>query len=112
VIQKDDEGIDRYETKQQISFSKTGEGIEFDFFSSLLKDGENILFVKNENTGRESNKVSFIKESKTPANYSYLTGTTFDESLKKEVMTFEVGKDFEKKLNPTNIIATDLDISL
>lgn len=112
VIQKDSSGADRYEIKNKIEMKRTGEGLEFDFFYSLLNDGENILSVKNENTGRESNRVSFTKKGQTPIQYNYLTGAELTESGKKEGMVFEIGKDLERKVNPTTLAVTDRNISL
>lgn len=73
AVQKDSSGNDRYTTKNKIEFRKTGQGIEFDFFYSQLQDGENVVYIKNDNTGRESNKVSFFKKSGSQVNYNYMS---------------------------------------
>ena len=112
VVQKDSNGDDKYETKNKIEFRKTGAGIEFDFFYSQLKDGENVIYIKNETSGRESNKVSFMKKNSAEANYNYLTGSSITEANKKEVLTFEAGKDIEKKMNPVTMGSIDRNISL
>ncbi len=111
AIQKDSNGNDRYATKNKIEFRKTGGGIEFDFFYSQLLDGENVLYIKNDNTNRESNKVSFFKNSNKAVNYNYLTGTIADTS-KKETISFKHGQNIDKKINPTNMKDTDRNISL
>ena len=112
VIQKDSNGSDRFTIRNKIEMKRTGEGIEFDFYYNQLKEGENILFIKNGNTLRESNIVAFKKNSTASANYNYLTGTILTESTKKELLTFEMGKDADKKVNPASMVSGDRDISL
>lgn len=103
---------DMYEIKNKIEFQKTGAGLEFDFSYNQLQNGENILYLKNENTGRESNKVSFMKWNNSSINYNYLTWATVEERNKKETVVFRTGKDIDKKLNPITMDASEKNISL
>ncbi len=109
---KDSYGNDRFIMKNRLEFRKTGAGLEFEFGDANLKDEGNVLYIANDVTGRESNRVFFYKKNSKAANYDYLTGSTLDESKKKELLAFEIGKDFEKKANPTSMVETDKNISL
>ena len=113
VVQKDSYGNDKFTVKNKIEMRKTGNGIEFDFLYNLLKDGENILFISNDNTLRESNKVSFVSQSPNSTHYNYSSDANVtNDNNKKEGMSFEVGKELDVKVNPTTMAIADRNVSL
>lgn len=112
VVEKDIYDNDKFTIKNKIEIIKTWNGIEFDFPYNLLKDGENILFINNDNTLRESNKVSFIAHSQKSINYNYSSTTEWIDNTKNEGIVFNLGKDLDIKVNPTIMSPTDRNILL
>ena len=87
----DSDGHPRYEIKNKIDIRKTMDGVAFAFYYADLKDGENIIFIKNGNTGRTSNKVSFKKGDYDNINYAADNKT--DSKTWGEKITFEKVSD-------------------
>ncbi|MBP8016801.1 hypothetical protein KAZ01_02225 [Candidatus Gracilibacteria bacterium] len=119
VIQKDFYGNDMYNIINKISLRRTGNGLEFDFFNNKLKDKDNVLYIKNDNSGRESNKVLFSKSDNVNINYDYSSGSTINmnpENIKFEQypiidnkkidFLYKPEKDFKiGKINFNNLVS-------
>ncbi|EKE28928.1 MAG: hypothetical protein ACD_2C00264G0013 [uncultured bacterium (gcode 4)] len=107
VMENGKEVIDKYwhtvyVTKNKLSFiRRTNTSLIFWFDENQLLKWENVFYVKNENTLRESNKVSFTRWSYNSMNYLYSTwtvATAYDES-----MIFENWKEIvQRKLDFVN----------
>ncbi|MDD2486881.1 MAG: hypothetical protein PHS92_00720 [Candidatus Gracilibacteria bacterium] len=108
-VVKDIDGNDKFNIINKISTRKITKGIEFDFAYKYLKTGENIIYVKNNNFGRETNKVSFIKGSSAKMNFNYMTGSLSAQN--KESLSFEQYPTLDnKKIDYLNKSETDFNI--
>ncbi|EKE27590.1 MAG: hypothetical protein ACD_3C00188G0006 [uncultured bacterium (gcode 4)] len=91
-----------YVQKNKLSLiRRTNTALIFGFDENLLVNGENVFYVKNDNTNRESNKVSFTKWKYENMNHVYSTWTvapSYDENIE-----FENWKDIiQKKIDFVN----------
>ncbi len=87
VIQKDFYWNDMYNIINKISLRRTWNWLEFDFFNNKLKDKDNVLYIKNDNSWRESNKVLFSKSDNVNINYDYSSWSTIN--MNPENIKFE-----------------------
>jgi len=72
-----------YETKNKIDIRKESNGIGFNFYYAQFGTGENIVYVKNDNIGRTSDKFSFKTWNYSTINYNYwATNTTANTDVK------------------------------
>lgn len=75
-IMKDGLWNEKFEIQNKLDFKRVWWSLSFEFWYSRLKDWENMIYVKNENTGTQSNIIRFMKGDYTNINYNYSTWST------------------------------------
>ncbi len=87
-----------YETKNKIDIRKESNGINFNFYYAQFGTGENIVYVKNDNIGRTSDKFSFKTWDYSTVNYNYWATTSTGTSVKwVENIVFEKSPEIPAK---------------
>lgn len=94
TVVKDIYWNDTYEYNRKINFIRYNNELQIDFSYDYFTGWENIVYIKNENTWKESNKVSFTKNNYTNINYDYPNITT---QTTKENITYENWVDISNK---------------
>lgn len=82
---KDGNWKDVYQYNRMIKFSRSWEELSADFLYSNFTGWLNVMYIRNENTLRESNKISFTKGSYSTINYNYVAGTVVPV-IKEEIV--------------------------
>lgn len=90
MILKDWFWNDMYEIKNKLDFYSNWPDLKFNYLYANLLDWENVVYVKNDNNWRVSNKVSFTKWTSSNINYLYLTWSDLNsQNSSKESITFD-----------------------
>lgn len=80
TVKTDIYGNEQYEFRDRMDFRKTNAGLEFSFPNELLKKEGNTIKIKNANSGRESDVVTFAPG--IAAGPEGASGGTFKEAVK------------------------------
>lgn len=100
-----------YQTNRKIKFLRSWNEISTDFFYSNFGTWTNVMYIKNENTWRESNRVSFNWKDYYNINYDYKTSNTNATTSSWETLVYEVWTNISAK-NIDFLSNPDRDINL
>lgn len=97
---KDINWYESYEYIRKITLTRSDNQLNINFAQSYFTWWENVLYIRNENTSKESNKISFTKWQYSNINYDYVAWAQAVVVTQKENMTYENWADIlDKKID-------------